>query len=200
MVDILAENNFKVTRKEKLTSEKWLNLFRAEYEYKKTHGVWIYASRRLPERPVEGVIDAVIIVPVIPCKTGNKVILASQFRVPIGMKEYSFPAGLLESGEAVEKCARRELLEETGYEVKKVTQISPTIYSSSGLTDENCVMIFCTTGAKPVKAQELDEAEDITVEVMDLDAVKALCKRKDVAISAKTWPVLNMYQIMGEIR
>ena len=36
----------RVTKVEKLTNEKWLNLFVASYEHKGHTGRWLYASRK----------------------------------------------------------------------------------------------------------------------------------------------------------
>lgn len=195
-------SNMRVERTEKVTKERWLNLWKSTWERDGKKGEWIFASRRMIERPVPGHVDAVIIVPVVPGTAkngGNKVILTKQFRVPIQKVEYSFPAGLVDGKESIEDCARRELLEETGYEIKEVVSVSPPVYSSSGMTDENCVLVFCKTGPEPVKPQKLDEAEDIAVETFGLQGLIRLCLQTEYAISAKTWPVLYMYQRMGKI-
>ena len=48
----------------------------------------------------------------------KKVILVKQHRFPHGYV-MEIPAGTLEKGEKPEKCAFRELIEETGYKAKK---------------------------------------------------------------------------------
>ena len=70
----------------------------------------------------------------------DEVILIEQFRVPIQRPVIEIPAGLVGDeeeyrGEALSETARRELLEETGYDAKKIEPLvtSPT---SAGMTSE----------------------------------------------------------------
>jgi ADP-ribose pyrophosphatase len=52
---------------------------------------------------------------IIPLLDDENVLLERQFRYPLGRSVVEFPAGKLEAGEPAFDCARRELLEETGY-------------------------------------------------------------------------------------
>ncbi|MBT9508407.1 NUDIX hydrolase [Rhodoferax sp.] len=59
---------------------------------------------------------AVMIVPLIVDANGEtRVVLERQFRYPVGQVMIEFPAGKLDPGEALQRCAQRELLEETGF-------------------------------------------------------------------------------------
>jgi ADP-ribose pyrophosphatase len=49
----------------------------------------------------------------------GKLVLERQFRYPVQSVMIEFPAGKLDAGEASLDCARRELLEETGYSAKQ---------------------------------------------------------------------------------
>src|SRR5262245_36100485 len=127
----------KILKVEKLTDEKWVNLFAATFENRGHGGRWVFASRK--DQPHAGPVeaDAVLIVAVLR-DPGQppRLVLLREFRVPVGAYVYGFPAGLIDPGETLETTVRREVREETGFEVTLVKRVSPPLLSSSGLTDE----------------------------------------------------------------
>lgn len=59
---------------------------------------------------------AVMVIPLLDDGSGKlKLVLERQYRYPVERVMIEFPAGKLDAGEAVQRCAERELLEETGY-------------------------------------------------------------------------------------
>ena len=63
---------------------------------------------------------AVMIVPLLEAEDGApQLVLERQFRYAVGRTIVEFPAGKLDPGEDTLACARRELLEETGYSARE---------------------------------------------------------------------------------
>lgn len=59
---------------------------------------------------------AVMIIPLHEDQKGNlQLVMERQFRYPMGQVMVEFPAGKLDAGELTLTCAKRELLEETGF-------------------------------------------------------------------------------------
>ncbi len=59
---------------------------------------------------------AVMVIPLLIDEDGSvRVVLERQFRYPVGRVMVEFPAGKLEANEPLLHCAKRELMEETGY-------------------------------------------------------------------------------------
>jgi ADP-ribose pyrophosphatase len=183
---------------ERITNEKWLNLFARRYRHKDYEGHWVFASRReQPTVPSTG-YDAVLIVPLLVDGPEPRLVLLREYRIPLGEYNYAFPAGLAEHGESPEAVARRELREETGLEVVEVRRISPVVSSSAGLTDEAVVLVFVTCRATTGGKQALDHSEDIEVVHLDYRQVCELCD-SGTPMDAKAWTVLYLYQQLGKL-
>jgi ADP-ribose pyrophosphatase len=191
-----------VLKVEKLTDEKWLNLFAARFRHDGREGRWVFASRRTgaDPPPAPGRCDAVLIVPVVR-ERGRKPRLAAirEFRVPVGDYVVSFPAGLLEPGEGLEETVRRELLEETGLEVTAIKRVTPPLYSTSGMSDEAAAMAFVDCTSTPGGKTELQDSEIIEVLLLDYEEVCRMCDATDLRIDAKAWTTLYMYQQLGKL-
>jgi len=189
----------KILHVEKLTSEKWLNLFAATFEHNGHTGRWVFASRLPQPYPAEHPGDAVLIVPLlITAGQPTRLVLIKEFRVPVGDYVYGLPAGLLEHGESMEEAVRREVVEETGFEVIRFKRFSPPLYSSSGMTDESAPMAFVDVRATPGGRQALEASEDIEVVLLDYPQVCQLCDSK-VRIDAKAWTILYLYSQLGKL-
>ena len=183
---------------QKLTDQRWLNLYDVEYTAKDgSPHHWLMCSRK--DRPIEKAAtpDAVVIVPIIATPQGNRLVLTKEFRVPIDDGEYGFPAGLIDENETIESTVRRELKEETGLEVAAIHHISPPVYSSAGLSDESCCMVLVTAAGEP--STDLNEAhEQIEVLLYDVDDIRALLK-SNKKIAAKAWGLLYHFATTGRI-
>ena len=70
-----------------------------------------------------------------PSSADPRIALIYQFRHAADRYLWEIPAGRLEDGESPEDCARREMLEETGYTAERVDHLA-SIYTTPGFTDE----------------------------------------------------------------
>lgn len=91
------------------------------------------------------------------------ILLLHQYRHAVGGYIWEVPAGTLDSRETPEGCARRELVEETGFSgrrFEKLGEITPV----PGYSDER-IHIFLASGLEPDR-QRLDRDELIRVETL----------------------------------
>jgi len=100
------------------------------------------------------------VVAVLAIDDDDEVILVNEFRYPVGYV-LEIPAGSVDKGETPLKCAKRELLEETGYKAKKIEHLI-RFFPKLGY---NTQIIDCYVATELTKISEpnLDEDELITV-------------------------------------
>lgn len=112
----------------------------------------------------------------------GKVILVKQHRFGHGYI-LEIPAGTLEKGEGPEKCAYREIQEETGHKAKKLTHLI-TYYPSVGYNRE-AIYCFVAKNVQKISGQALDEDEIMSVIKIDFKKLLQLIKSGKI-IDSKT--------------
>jgi ADP-ribose pyrophosphatase len=184
---------------EKLTDERWLNLYATRFDHNGHEGRWVFASRR-KQTDAKPAGDAVVIVPVLR-KAGRKprLVLIKEYRVPVEGYMYALPAGLMEEGERPEETARRELFEETGFTVTAVKRVSPLLYASAGMTDESAHLVFVDAAVTPGAKPKLDVSEELETHLLDFAAISKLCDDPTARFDVRAWMVLHLYQQLGKI-
>jgi len=118
----------------------------------------------------------------------KKVILVKQHRYPHGYV-LEIPAGTLEKGEKPEKCAFRELQEETGYKAKKMTPLI-TFYPSIGYNTE-VIHCFVASNLKKVSDLSLDADEILSVVKVDFKKLLGMIKTGKIQDSKTICAVLT---------
>lgn len=120
---------------------------------------------------------AVMVVPVL---DDGRLVMERQFRYPVGRVLLEFPAGKLDPGEAVQRCAQRELAEETGYTARHWARAC-VVHNACAYSDEG-IEIWFARGLQ-AGAQRLDAGELLQVCTLtepELDSLAACGALTDV--------------------
>lgn len=167
--------------KETLYEGDWLRLVRV--------GKWESCER------THGQGMAVIVIAVTP---DDQVLFVEQYRVPLGARTIEMPAGLVgddHDADTLEQAARRELVEETGWEPGsvEVLLVGPT---SSGMSNERIAFVRARNLRKVGDGGGVD-SEDITVHAVSRAEAPAWLMRKHAEgyeLDLKLWAGLWMIE------
>lgn len=116
--------------------------------------------------------DAVVIMP-ITIEEKFVMVIESRPNTKSGVV-IEFPAGMVDEGEDPMVAAKRELLEETGYECEDIYLLEEH-YQDQGCS-EAVIRIYAATGCKKIAEQKLDEDEKLDFIEMEYDEILDLIK------------------------
>jgi len=114
---------------------------------------------------------------IVPFLNDSRVLLLKQYRHALKDYIWEIPAGTLDPGESVMRCAKRELIEETGYSAdqwQKLGEITPV----PGYSDER-IHIYLAAALKPDR-QQLDKDEIINVHEIEFKEALEMIKRGEI--------------------
>ena len=116
-------------------------------------------------------------------ETKDRVVLIRQYRYPLGDYVYEFPAGLVEEGEEMAAAGIREMYEETGLVFTPVDAgcCSRPFFTTVGMTDESCGMVFGYCSGQPTSAHE-EASEEIQVILADREEARRILREENVAL------------------
>lgn len=153
---------------------KKLSLFSLEYQNKKEETlVWNLVSRRKVPKVISKDFTPDAVVVITWHEETKKLLLLKQYRPSVDGVLIEFPAGKIDKGESIEDAADRELYEETGLSITKIIEISPSLYSSSGMTDESVVFVICECSGE-ISTEGNEDTEEIEPFWIDKSEVKDL--------------------------
>ena len=138
------------------------------------------------------------VVVVVPITPRRELVLVEQFRPPVGKQVIELPAGLVGDepefdGESIADAARRELLEETGFQAAEMRHLFDA-GTSAGLTGE-IPGFYLATGLERIGPGGGTPSENITVHVIPLDDVEIWldeCLAAGKCIDAKIYAGLHI--------
>ena len=108
---------------------------------------------------------------VVPFVAEEEILMVHQYRYALGKETLEIPAGKLDPGETPEGCARRELLEETGYEAAELTFLY-TYAPAIGYSNERIHIFAAHTLRKTEK--KIDEREISSVKPYRFDRLREM--------------------------
>ncbi|KKQ72015.1 MAG: NUDIX hydrolase [Candidatus Peregrinibacteria bacterium GW2011_GWC2_39_14] len=123
----------------------------------------------------------------------NRLVMVEQYRHPVETIGFELPAGgLTHKNESIKLCAKRELLEETGYSIKSLKKIGE-FHAASGILN-NKMHLFIGYGAIKTHEQNLDENEQISPLLFSKQKVLKLLKQgkiKDASTALTLSIIIN---------
>jgi len=145
-------------------------LFKGRYLKLNETDSWEYVSRS----NASGVVVLLAVTP------ADELVLVEQFRIPVGKKVIELPAGLVgdqaDPDESLLRAARRELLEETGFEAAEMNVLM-SCPSSAGMSSE-VITFVQASGLHKLTEGGGDSSEDIEVHLIPLTEVDRWLRRR----------------------
>ena len=190
------KSNYKINQKIK-HYDGFFKLYKLNFDHKKHDGKW---NTNVSREVFSGAHVATVI-PYDPIK--KKILLLKQVRAGVLSRNHGplvteIVAGIIDEGEIPQETARRECLEETGCDVKKLVDIY-SYYPAPGSSESYYHLFLAEIEAfDGEKIFGLDnENEDILVKSYSVDEVKSLLKNKEiingVTLLALQWFFLEFY-------
>lgn len=132
----------------------------------------VVRSREIVRHP-----GAVAVVPLLEREEGKKTILVKQYRPPLEKEIWEIPAGTLQPGEDPLECAKRELLEETGYTARHWEKLAE-YYTTPGFCDER-LTLFLARDLQPGQYSP-EEGEFIESGQFTLEELEEMLRRGEL--------------------
>ncbi len=118
-------------------------------------------------------------------EAGERILVSREYRMAMAQWIYNFPAGLIDPGETPEESAKRELWEETGLTLTKVTDVLDNSYSAVGFANERNICVFGTAAGQFRKSTS--DAEEIVPGWYTREEIRALLRTEPFAARTQAY-------------
>ncbi len=127
--------------------------------------------------------------------TDGQVVLNRQYKHGIGEVVLELPTGGIDEGEAPEAAARRELEEETGYQVESMEFIGKLV---SDPTSSNLqAWVYLARGGRPTGVKDSDSREVIQVELATPEELLAKIRSGEVDVQGQVAAIYMVCDRLG---
>ncbi len=113
----------------------------------------------------------------------GKLLLLHEFRMGVNKYIYNLCAGMIEEDESIEECIERELYEETGLKLKKISTILPPSYAAVAISDVKTYIAFAEVEGE--MSDHTSENEEIKAAFYSQDEVVKLLETEEFSSRAQ---------------
>lgn len=114
----------------------------------------------------------------------DKLLLLHEFRMGVNRSIYNLCAGMLETGETIEDCIARELMEETGMRVVRIKKILPPSFAAVAISDTTTYIAFAEVEGVPYSGGS-SANEEIQADLYSREQVKNLLETAEFSSRAQ---------------
>jgi ADP-ribose pyrophosphatase len=149
---------------------------------------WLSIYREQVQLPSERIIDDFYRVVlsdfavVVPITASGEIVMVRGYKHGLGRVTLSVPAGLIHEGEPPLDAARRELLEETGYEAAEWQPLGTFIVD--GNRQCGTMHLFIARNARATRPPEQDDAEVLQTELVRRDRLLEALRAGEISTLA----------------
>ena len=163
---------------------------------------WIKVRKDSVKLPSGHIIDDYYVVEkndvalVVALDEDNRVILKSEYRYPIDSMLIEIPGGVIEEDGDPLEAAKRELLEETGYNSDQWEYLG--VFYDHPTRDINNLHLFLAKNVSKVSEQSLDEAEDISFSFTPIAKAVQMVMDNEIKVSGSAIAILKVFHLMSK--
>lgn len=135
-------------------------------------------------------------VAMLPFLDDGRLLLIKQYRHPVGEELLEIPAGTLHKNEDPKDCARRELVEETGYEAGRLEELI-SCFLAPGYSSEKIHLFYASELKKVGDNPDIDEMIELCP--ITFDKVREMIKTGEIS-DAKTISGISYLLLMKNFK